>query len=140
MITAEEVVTRLEAAGHTLLCLPKDRAQGYARAATWLQVATCIDSEARADGKLRLVPSARAISDMDAVLRWLSLVDDDKYVLRRIVACRMLVSPATGRHMYSWRRIATLLGADHKAIQRWHGQGVAMIVRALNAPARRIAA
>ena len=52
-------------------------------------------------------------------------------MLRRIVGARSLVSPVTERHLYSWRRLATLLGADHKAIQRWHGQGVALIVAAL---------
>jgi hypothetical protein len=44
---------------------------------------------------------------------------------------RALVSPVTERHLFTWRRLATLLGADHKAVQRWHAQGVAMIVAAL---------
>jgi hypothetical protein len=43
----------------------------------------------------------------------------------------VLVSPVTERHLFTWRRLATLLGADHKAVQRWHAQGVAMIVAAL---------
>ena len=62
---------------------------------------------------------------------WLRLIPDDRFVLRRIVASRMLVSPTTGRHLFPWRRLGTLLGADHKAVQRWHGQGVALLVRAL---------
>jgi hypothetical protein len=28
--------------------------------------------------------------------------------------------------------LATALGADHKAIQRWHAQGIDLIVAALN--------
>jgi hypothetical protein len=37
----------------------------------------------------------------------------------------------TERYLFTWRQLATLLGADHKAVQRWHAQGVAMIVAAL---------
>jgi hypothetical protein len=35
--------------------------------------------------------------------------------------------------LFPWRRLGKALGADHKAIQRWHAQGIAMIVAALNA-------
>jgi hypothetical protein len=38
----------------------------------------------------------------------------------------------TGRHLYSWRRLGTAIGADHKAVQRWHAQGIDMIVGILN--------
>ena len=44
-------------------------------------------------------------------------------MLRRIVGARSLVHPMTGRHLYSWRRLGTAIGADHKAVQRWHAQG-----------------
>jgi hypothetical protein len=64
---------------------------------------------------------------------WLALIPPDRIVLRRIVGARSLVSPATERHLYSWRRLGTLLGADHKAIRRWHEQGIGLIVAALNA-------
>ena len=56
--------------------------------------------------------------------------------LRFNVGARMLVSPLTERHLYSWRRIGVLVGADHKAVQRWHGQGIDMLVAALGALAR----
>jgi hypothetical protein len=49
------------------------------------------------------------------------------------VGARALVSPVTGRHLYSWRRLGSLVGADHKAVQRWHAQGVDLLVAALNA-------
>jgi hypothetical protein len=65
-------------------------------------------------------------------MEWITAIPHDKYVLRRIVGARSLVSPITERHLYPWRRLAALLGADHKAIQRWHAQGIAMIVSALN--------
>ena len=53
-------------------------------------------------------------------------------MLRRVVGARSLVSPITGRHVLSWRRIGDAVGADHKAVQRWHAQGVDVIVASLN--------
>jgi len=54
-------------------------------------------------------------------------------VLRRIVGARALVSPLTDRHLFPWRRLAAVLGADHKAVQRWHAQAIALLVASLNA-------
>jgi hypothetical protein len=70
---------------------------------------------------------------MDEAFGWVGLIPQDKFVLRRIVGARSLVGPITGRHLYPWRRLGTLLGADHKAVQRWHGQGIDIIVAGVNA-------
>ena len=75
---------------------------------------------------------AEASERMDRALAWVSTIPQEKYVLRRVVGARSLVCPLTGRQVFSWRRIGTALGADHKAVQRWHAQGVALIVAALN--------
>jgi hypothetical protein len=77
------------------------------------------------------VPSASRITRMDEALGWIPLIPRDRYVLRRIVGARCLVSPVTERHLYSWRRLGALLGADHKAVQRWHAQGIDMLVAAV---------
>ncbi len=53
-------------------------------------------------------------------------------MLRRIVGARSLVHPITERHLFPWRRLGTAIGADHKAVQRWHAQGIDLIVVALN--------
>jgi hypothetical protein len=58
-------------------------------------------------------------------------------VLPRIVGVRSLVSLVTDRHLFSWRPLGALLGADHKAIQRWHAQGIDMIVKARKGGAAR---
>ena len=72
------------------------------------------------------------ITRMDQAYRWVSRIPEDKYVLRRVVGARSLVHPMTGRYLYSWRRLGTAIGADHKAVQRWHAQGIDMIVGLLN--------
>ena len=70
------------------------------------------------------IPSAARISEMDEILGWISLIPLERYVLRRIVGARSLVHPLTEKHLFPWRRLGTVLGADHKAIQRWHKEGI----------------
>ena len=72
------------------------------------------------------------LAGSDEAMSWIPLIPIDRYVLRRIVGARSLVHPITERHLYPWRRLATALGADHKAVQRWHAQGIDLIVSALN--------
>jgi hypothetical protein len=133
-IDAGFIVYRLEEAGATLLALP---GTGYS---TRLKVSHLdVVHEAQAAygweaGKIRPpVPSASRITRMDEALGWIALIPQDRTVLRRIVGARSLVSPVTERHLFSWRRLGGVLGADHKAVQRWHGQGVDMIVAAVGA-------
>jgi hypothetical protein len=129
---AKALEIRLEEAGETLLLLPPGGYTTRLRTSTW-NVLEGLEGYGQTPGRLRLpVPSAAKITRMDEALSWLALIPDDKYVLRRLVASRMLVSPLTGRHLYPWRRLATLLGADHKAIQRWHGQGIDLLLSAVN--------
>ena len=68
---------------------------------------------------------------MDEALAWIALIPRERHVLRRIVGARSLVSPVTERHLFSWRRLGGVLGADHKAVQRWHAQAIGMVVAAL---------
>ena len=135
-IDAQYVIYRLEEAGRTLLALPHsgystrlrssrhDIVQCAAEAYGWTQV----------DARLKPpMPSSSRVTRMDEALDWIPKIPRDRYVLRRIVGCRALISPVTERHLFTWRRLAALLGADHKAIQRWHAQGIDMLVAALNA-------
>jgi hypothetical protein len=130
---AKALELRLEEAGETLLLLPQRGYSTRLRTSTWNVLDEATEAYATQPARLHLpVPSATKITRMDEALAWLPLIPDDKYVLRRLVASRMLVSPLTGRHLFPWRRLATLLGADHKAIQRWHGQGIDLLLTAVN--------
>lgn len=139
-IDTEFVIYRLEEAGQALLSLP---ANGYSTRlrTTRIDIVRSAlegygwDNARNERGRLSPVPpdSAR-VSRMDEALAWIPLIPPDRYVLRRIVGARSLVSPVTERHLFTWRRLGSLLGADHKAIQRWHAQGIGLIVAALNAP------
>jgi hypothetical protein len=133
---AEYVLYRLEEAGRALLALPHTGPSTRLRTSRHDIVQTAIEAYGwqNVDRRLRpAMPSHAQITRMDQALDWIPLIPQDRYVLRRIVGARALISPVTERHLFSWRRLATLLGADHKAIQRWHAQGIDLIVATLNA-------
>jgi hypothetical protein len=129
---AASLIQRLEEAGQTLLALPNT---GYSTRLRTTALDILRDTvEAAPDDRPRLRtahPDNARITRMDEALGWITLIPRDRHVLRRIVGARTLVSPITDRHLYSWRRLAILIGADHKAVQRWHAQGIALILAAL---------
>ena len=130
---ADYVVYRLEEAGTALLALPSTGYTTRLRTSVLDVVRDTVDAFAGSTGRIRPPPpDAARITRMDEVMGWIAHIPPDRYVLRRIVGARSLVSPVTERHLFTWRRLATTLGADHKAVQRWHGQGIALIVAALN--------
>ena len=132
-VDAGSVIHRLEEAGATLLALPGSGWSTRLRSSS-LEICTHrgrklwldLEEHPSADS-----PAAR-ITRMDEAMGWIPLIPVDRYVLRRIVGARALVHPITERNLYPWRRLAVAIGADHKAVQRWHAQGIALIVSALN--------
>ncbi len=138
-IDAPYVTWRLEEAGATLLALPGTGWSTRLRTSSLEIVRTAMESYGWTEQRVRpRVPQAAEITRMDEAMGWLSLIPIDRYVLRRIVGARSLVHPVTERHLFPWRRLGAALGADHKAVQRWHAEGIGLIVLALNGgtPAR----
>jgi hypothetical protein len=130
---ADLVICRLEEGGAVLLALPGSGWSTRLRGSSLEIVRTAIESYGWTTSRMRPpVPSAGRISRMDEAMSWIPLIPVDRYVLRRIVGARSLVHPITQRHLYPWRRLGAALGADHKAVQRWHAQGIDLIVAALN--------
>ena len=130
---SEFVVARLEEAGATLLSLPESGFSPRMRTGALQVVHSAAEAYGWSAARLRPpVPSPERITRMDETFAWLALVPADRAVLRRLVSARALVSPLTGKHLYAWRRLAGVVGADHKAVQRWHAEGIRLIVRALN--------
>lgn len=148
-IDADLVTHRFEDAGRTLLSLPGGRCMPAGFGSGWPDI---VRDAREAYGyqtnpHIRApVPSAEAIDRMDATWTWVNLIPAHKppgaprgvysshggAVLRRLLLLRALVSPITGKHLFSWRRIALEHSTDHTAIQRWHGQAVGMIVQGLH--------
>ncbi len=137
-IDAAFVTYRLEEAGATLLALPSTGFSTRLRTSKLDVMASAAESFGQqASGRVRPpVPSASRITRMDEALGWITLIPQQRYVIRRIVGARSLVSPITERHLYSWRRLGQTVGADHKAVQRWHAQGIDMLVAAIGAMKR----
>jgi Domain of unknown function (DUF6362) len=133
-IDSDFVIYRLEEAGATLLALPGTGYSTRLRTSSLEIVHTALEAYGWSEAPIRpAVPSAEKITRMDEAMSWIPLISLDRYILRRVVGSRSLVHPITDRHLFPWRRLGKALGADHKAIQRWHAQGIAMIVAALNA-------
>jgi Domain of unknown function (DUF6362) len=132
----EALVALLEEAGATLLSLPPSGYSTALRSGALPFVREAGDAYGWDNGPLRPpVPSAARISRMDATFAKILLIPEDRLLLRRVVGCRALVHPLTGRHLYAWRRLAEMLGSDHKAVQRWHMAGIDLILLALRARA-----
>ena len=130
---AEFVTARLEEAGATLLSLPETGFSPRMRTGALQIVHSAAEAYGWSTSRLRPpVPSPDRITRMDESFAWLTLIPGDRAVLRRLVSARALVSPLTGKHLYAWRRLGALVGADHKAVQRWHAEGIRIIVRGLN--------
>jgi hypothetical protein len=128
------IIYRLEEAGATLLALPGTGFSTRLRVSHLDIAQSAMEAYGGSAGRIRpAVPPAARITRMDEALGWITMIPKDRYVLRRIVGARSLVSPVTERHLYSWRRLGEVLGADHKAVQRWHGQGIDMLVGAVTA-------
>ncbi len=116
----------------TLLALPQS---GFSTAARGFWPDMLRDSfiDLPALGPARApVPPAERISRMDEAWAWLRFIPQDRYVLRRIVGMRALVHPFTERHVHPWRKLGRALGADHRAVQRWHADGIDLVVTALH--------
>ena len=133
-IDADFVVYRLEEAGATVLALPGSGWTTRMRTSSIEIVRTALDNYGWNTARIRPpAPSSEKITRMDEAMAWLSLIPQERCVLRRVVGARSLVHPITDRHLFPWRRLGAALGADHKAVQRWHAQGVDFIVKALKA-------
>ncbi|MGR3717162.1 MAG: DUF6362 family protein [Thermohalobaculum sp.] len=136
-VDAAFVTYRLEEAGATLLALPQGGFSTRLRVSQVDVIRSAAEAYGWDKGRVRpAAPSASAITRMDEALGWIGLIPRERYVLRRIVGARSLVSPVTERHLYSWRRLGEMMGADHKAVQRWHAQGIDLLVASLRAVAR----
>lgn len=131
-VDADFVNYRLEEAGATLLALPGSGWSTRMRSSSIEIVRTALEAYGWEAARVRpAAPSSDRIDRMDEALAWITLIPASRYVLRRVVGARSLVHPVTDRHLYSWRRLGTALSADHKAVQRWHAQGITAIVAAL---------
>lgn len=127
----------LEEAGATLLALPSRGPTTRLRTSglDWARDAATVLAPGSGPPQTRPpAPSPAAIDRMDRTLAWLALIPDSSFVLRRIAGARALVHPLTGRYLFPWRRLGAAVGADHKAVQRWHQQAMLVICTALNNP------
>ncbi|MDE2318401.1 MAG: hypothetical protein KGK02_01740 [Rhodospirillales bacterium] len=132
MMTMEEIIGRLEEAGAAMLAMPSRGYSTRLRVTKLDVVHTALEAYGWAGAKMKPpAPSAAEVTRMDEAFGWLLYIPEKQYVLRRIAGARALVHPLTGRHIYAWRKLGEMLGADHKSVQRWHGQAIRLILAGL---------
>lgn len=139
MIDADFVIASLEQATATLMAMPSNADRLGVKVCDYGFVAD-VERDERGfvvgdvgRGKLLSpAPSAADITRMDKILPWFSIIPQSRFVLRRIVALRSLTKLHTGKHAYSWGKLAEILKADWRAVKVWHAEGIAIIVNALN--------
>lgn len=136
-LSPEALAARFAEAGATLLALPAAGPSPRLRLSRWPIPPEALQVYAGAVRCRPPVPSPERISRMEETFAWLALIPAERRLLRRLVALRALVHPVSERPLYSWRRLGTLFGADHKAVQRWHAEALALIGAALARGAER---
>ncbi len=130
--SSEMVVVELEDAMATLRALPQG---GYSPRLASLRLDIPADDLPCEpfNGRVRFPrPSAADITKMDASLKWLSLIPEDRRALRKIVGLRA-VTHFESRKPLSWRKVAQAVGADPNAVKTWHAAAIEIIARRLNA-------
>jgi hypothetical protein len=133
-VTAQDITARFEAAGATLLAMPARGYSTHMRTMNFDVVHSALDAYGWSAAAIRPpAPSSAEITAMDETFGWLVFIPEPKYILRRIIGARALVHPLSGRYLFPWRKIAAMLGADHKSVQRWHVQAIEMIAEKLTA-------
>lgn len=131
-ISRDEVVILLRRAGAVMMRMPMS---GYSTGLTvskW--IAATPDKQAYGYNPINLrnlPPSPHDIDMMDFVTTWLLYISDDKRVIRKVVALRMLWNADTNRAIHSWRQIGSMLRCSHVACRYWHETGVNTIHKQL---------
>ena len=132
IIDQDYVIYRLEKAGATLLSLPNSSIEEKLRKNSLALIKGVIETYQWHASYIRPpVPSDEEIIKMEEAFDWISLIPQDRHMLRRVVGARSLVHPVTDRHLFPWRRLAKMLMAEHKSIIRWHAAGISIIVSSL---------
>lgn len=131
----DEIETWLEWAGQRLLSLGTSSPKPKGYKTNWPDYVPDTRAYGYSPERLRpaKVPSAE-IALMDELLLLPQLVHD--ITARRVVNARSLVTPVSGRYLYSWSRLSFMLHLDRRTVVRMHYNGLCEIGR--NVPAEKI--
>src|SRR5579864_2946310 len=129
-LTPAELQTWLEWAGARLIALPVGRIKPSEPRVIWPEYSQerfeILDF--RGYEPLRAnAPSKDEIPIMDEILTLPALWSDS--LKRRVLHSRALVHPLNGPNLYSWAKVAQLVGRDPKTVKAWHTAGLAEVCR-----------
>jgi hypothetical protein len=75
-------------------------------------------------------PNSEQIDLMDQILTLPNLVSD--ITARRIISARMVITPVSGRYIYTWTRLAQILHTDRRIVRRKFDDGLTTLAANLS--------
>lgn len=134
-MNAADVQARLEEAGATLLALPRTVIGPRFATMSWDVIHSATEAYGWNATRVRpALPDGTAIDRMDEALAWVAIIKNP--TVRRVLQARLMIDPVHGGHWFTWRQIGRMLGADYRAVQRWHHAALVEIAAALTADRR----
>jgi len=134
------VTARLEAAGATLMALPAHGAAPAGIRSAWPDIVRSVWDAYKAErqGLMRPPrPSGAAIDAMDEAFAWISLLGPQAIHSERLIWMRLMVWPLSGKHRFSWRKIAEITGLHRDVLVLRHRRGIERMVTRINCPSWR---
>lgn len=121
----EEVQTWLEWAGSRLIALPVPGLKPNEIKITHFEYSQDRFQILDFRGQLPLragAPSSAEIPIMDLILTLPALCAWQNH--RRVLHLRALVHPISGRHLYTWAKLARKIACDPRTVKTWHRQAL----------------
>src|SRR5215467_6305488 len=125
MQCGDQIQDWLEWAGARLIAMPEPRIRPADPHVIWPEYNQ--DQREVTDFRGRLpiraaAPAKHEVAMVDKILLLPNIID--KPFIRRVVHVRSLVHPINYRHLYSWKRISTLLHTSPYHVKTWHAEGL----------------
>lgn len=150
-LDVEQLQTLLEAAGETLMRLAVRRTYPAGFRQYWPDVLhEVMEAYGYTEEDMPIAPPRpRQVSAMDEAFGWvLAHIPPDPphrgeaelysrhggAVTRRLILMRALISPRSGRNVFSLRRLAKALHCSPEAARQWHARGLERIVAGIHRP------
>ncbi|MGO2958656.1 MAG: DUF6362 family protein [Acetobacter sp.] len=132
----QQVTEWLEEAAFTLAALPANGLRPAGARSGWPDIVRDLEDVGRLDSDIMPPrPEPDEVSRLDQVLSWVQVFGPSEQHYRRVINMRLIVHPISGMHRWNWRKIAKVMGTDHKRAHDWHRCAVEVIAKKIAHPA-----
>ena len=115
-----------------LLCPPQWEEKVRAKILPAMLIATALTARKMVKDHVRAEPSGPGVLfDIGRIGNWMSLIPENRIIIRRIVWARSFVHPETGAPLFPISLLRKEFNCTPRTVARWHTTGLAMIAAAL---------